>query len=338
MSETKLSDSAYFVDAVELTWGLTLKQARELITEDKLLRSYGGQSNFRARCKDAFGFRVTEVNVRAPREDAPVLQVSYELSAPDDDASTVDPGFWVNTISQLLGEPEKNPDPLSYPLDPSSSGSVIYNTHWLAGNVRVTLSTYGGYRENEEGAISIASLFIDWENEILFAEPYLEAVEQIEQSLVVANAASYARDIVAIGSRQTPYYLANYYLENPHAAAEDNALRRAQRVLRKPQLFDTPARLASLLTENSALIWQPEGQRNFVFSTRWDSVYCYPDPAENTISWVNMLPAKGAGGMSLSVNGLSVSGPHSCEAISELAGRISAIQNNTIKCMEGYDC
>ncbi|MFS1523487.1 hypothetical protein ACL7TT_05125 [Microbulbifer sp. 2304DJ12-6] len=333
-----LSDTAYFVDSVKVPWGLTLSQARDLVKEDRqALQAYGGGPNYRGQCREAFGFKATEVNIIAPAEDCPVLQVNYNLSPPDLKSQLVEPEFWVKSISKSMGPPVKESKRTSYRIDPSQSWRVIYNARWMKGNISVTLSTSGGYRENEVGAISIAGLFIDWKNEVQFAEPYLDKIKEVENSLVISNPKELVSEIINIGKKQKPYYIADYALQNPHATANDSALRRAQRALRSPLLFDTPQKLSNLMNDSSILIWQPENRDDFVVSTKWDSVFFSKDSGKNKISWFNILPAKGSGGMSLSVNELSIDDFHSSKTLSILVGKLSIYQNKDIQCAKDYD-
>ena len=268
----------------------------------------------------------------------PVLQVAYELSPLDCSAVTVDPNYWVKALNKFLGSSVKRVEPMPYPVDPSRSGSVVYNNSWVVGNVRYSLSTYGGYRVNEVGAISIAGLFVDFENEMEAASNYLGPIEAIEASLIGINFDSFYSDIVRTQCGQRPYYLPNYHLRNPHCAASNNELRRAQRVLRHPNIFDTPAELARALGENSVLIWPLDNRDCFVLSTKWDSVFFYPEAAKNAISWTNLLPAKGSGGMSLCINGLCINDVHSSKTIAVLVCQASTYQGKEIACETDYDC
>lgn len=91
------------------------------------------------------------------------------------------------------------------------------------------------------------------------------------------------------------------------------------------------------MNDSSILIWQPENRDDFVVSTKWDSVFFSKDSEKNKISWFNILPAKGSGGMSLSVNELSIDDFHSSKTLSILVGKLSIYQNKDIQCAKDYD-
>lgn len=330
-----LSDTFYWVDSIAVPWGLRLEEVRELLKDKKPLRVCESGSNFKVQCCDAMGFAVSEVSMRAPANNRPVMQVSYELVPQDPMSKTVDPDFWVNTLTRYLGHPLHQSQPAIYPIDGSNSGRVVFSSSWVVGNIRVTLSCYGGVRVNEEGAISIAGLYLTWENAVLFAAPYLEKVQRLEESLVPKKPTC---QIVNLGQEQRPYYLPDYNYQNPHAAATDYKLRRAQRVLTSPNLFDTPKVLADMMGARSVMIWQPQGVEDFVLSNKWDSVVVYMDAARNNVSWSNILPAKGSGGMWIGVNGLSISDNHSSEILTNLVSELSICQNKDIECFTDYDC
>lgn len=335
---SKISDTFYWVDSIAVPWGLRLEEVRELLKDKRPLRGYDGDSNFKVQCCDAFGFGVSEVSIRAPANNRPVMQVSYELVPQNLESSTVDTDYWVNILTGYLGQSLHLYQPVNYPIDGSKSGHVVFSSSWVVGDIRVTLSYYGGLRQNEVGAFSIAGLYLDWENVVVFAAPYLEKVQRLEESLVVIDPQKYARNIVKLGQEQRPYYLPDYNCQNPHAAVTDHKLRRAQRVLTSPNLFDTPKVLADRLDARSVVIWQPQGVEDFVLSNKWDSVCVYLDAARNNISWSNLLPAKGSGGMWISVNGLSVGDNHSSNILANLVREISVCQNRDVECFTDYDC
>lgn len=327
----------YQINDIQIPWTILAKDARERVQHLPAIPDFLGMPSDAVSCQSAFGMKTIEVSLRGPRANAAILQVAYELAPEDAHAKNVDPSFWVRQLEALFGLP-KTEQIASYEVHPERSGRVIYSQKWELDNVRITLSTFGGYRTNNAGETSIAGLFIDWTNELLIAEPFLQQVLQLEQTIEVDRDNLRAADIVKLKTELSPYYVPDYALAEPHAAMQNKALRRAQRAIRMPQIFDTPADIADILCSHSVLIWSTKDSAAHVLSTKWDSVIIHQQAAKNKISHTNLLPAKGKGYSYISANGLSFSDVHSSPGIGKLASMLGDIQQKKVSCRTDYDC
>lgn len=325
----------FLVAGHKIAWGKTLTEVEAILCDEQSLSPYGGLwPNLRLRCKDAYSFPATEFNARAPARNKPVMQVIFELAPPDKNSRSTNPDFWMQILNESLGKPN-NISGSRMPRLFSSSDSVSYCATWNIGDVRLTLSVYGGLRESEAG-IHAAGLFIDWANEIEAAKPFLAHNRILENELETNSHNNKSVSIFNIDSNQKPFYHRDYYLPNPHIALKDELLRNSQRALYKSRLLETPAIIKKRLRKNQIALWRMGGEPRLVVSTLWDSVII-KSKETNEIEWVNLLPAKGIGAMRLDVNGLQLEDTHNSKKLSSLVHQIEEFLGYSIQCIEEYD-
>ena len=149
-----ISDKTYNAGGKIIEWGKTFDEVSILLKDFEKFKPYGGRPNIRCKCSEIFGIVSHEFEVRAPAEDRPILQVQYELAP-------IQSKFWqrlhapfLHQLSQVLGEPvEKRRNYYPYGvMKKYDSGNVVFSVTWLFGDLRVSLSVYGGTRYQESGA------------------------------------------------------------------------------------------------------------------------------------------------------------------------------------------
>ena len=334
----QIVDKYFCIDEVEVPWGSTLEEVREILKEKEVLDTFGERPNLRVSCKDAFGFKVNEINIRAPYEDSPVLQVSYQIS-PVKPSNIVDPRVWVLPLNIAFGLPKKQSKSSdSYRADDTKEGCVVYNANWRFKDVGLSLSTYGGYRSGNSDEHSIAGLYLNWENEIVAAKKFVQEVDKLEEYIASSENHHNVLRVFQFGKERPPYCLPNFNYTESNISYENEAPRRVRRALRYKQLFDTPEFILKSMENNSVIIWKINNDERYIASKGKDSVCFSSQCSDNNISWHNLLPAKGSGGMSLSINGLSIGDLPSSEPLTSLAKFIGKLQSKNIMCAQDYDC
>jgi len=328
------SDKGFEIEGKIIPWGETFETIQKQLKGEVISSPYSSGRWHHIRCEHAYGFNTTEFEIGATAPDKPVMQVCYSLAPIESNPKCIDASIWINRITRAVGQPEKQSGKLRYTLEKHSS-SVVYNATWTVGNVRLTISTYSGVRINDVGDMSVAGIFIDWTDEITAAKPYLEKVRDFEKKLVISEDVFPKAFVIQLYKKQTPYYIPDYYLDNPDVAKGNEELRCSQRALGCPKLFNTPALMSRNMNEYSIAFWHVGDW--LVLSNKWDSVLVHLSN-EDDIGWSNWLPAKGSGHMSLSVNGLDIEDYHSSKALTSLIDKINTYLTDKITCEEYYDC
>jgi len=318
----------------KIAWGKTLTEVEAILRYEQPLSPYGGWPNLRVKCKDAYGFPATEFEARAPAHSKPVMQVIFELAPPSERCRSIKPNYWAKELQESLG----NPDEVSrsrVPWFATPSGSVTYCAFWNIDDVRLTLSVFGGLRENEAG-ISAAGLFIGWANVIEAAKPFLARNMILEKELEINSHEATDLSIFKLDRKQEPFYSADYHLSNPDIALKNELLRLSQRALYKSRLLETPPIIKDMLNKNEVALWKMDRETKMVVSTHWDSVIIEA-PAIHKIEWVNVLPAKGRGGMSLDADDLTLRDVHSSEKLTSVVRHIQKFIGHPIQCKKDFD-
>lgn len=325
--------NTYPIDAVAVPWGKTLTEAEDLLPGRLWRQPYGGWPNLRGACHSVFGLAATECNLRAPARHKPVLQVSYELAPPRLPFwPWRRPAYWVQPLTALLGPPATTQTHhASWSRGP---GGVAYTAQWQVATVRISLSVFGGVRE-QEGGPTAAGLYLNWEDEIMAARPFYEVAQAEAAALeVVAEHAVLHR--FATQLPQVAFQMPQPGESLRHPAPVSALLRQSQRALYREGLCETPARLQALLGTGEAALWAIPGGNSWAVSTRWDTVLlATSSPA---ISLVTMRPAKGNGFVSLSIGGLHLSDSYGSAALPGLAAAIEQQTGQSVSRHEEYDC
>jgi hypothetical protein len=216
-----------------------------------------------------------------------------------------------------------------------ASSSVVFSAKWLIDDIRISLSVYGGMRENDLG-LSAAGIFLDWTNEIEAAKPYRGFNEQFEKEIADCIHADIAIKKIKLENKQRSYFMANDELSDLFVAQKETELRAAQLAIYRRALYLTPTYIQEQLNENEVAYYAiPELNKLFI-STKWDTIYLLPEN-ENVITFWEILPARGIGARELDLKELILTDGKHSNALLEL---IQWIQTNTQQvCVkkDGYD-
>ncbi|MDO7873916.1 hypothetical protein Q5H93_04160 [Hymenobacter sp. ASUV-10] len=325
--------NTFFVDEAGLPWGLSLDEAAAQLAGRDWWEPYGGWPNLRGACRSVYGLPATACNLRAPASHKPILQVSYELAPPPKHSGpqAVAPNYWVEPLTQLLGPPEHVQ---KYP-GAKHPGSVGYTARWTSGPLQVSLSVFGGIREDEPGGPAAAGLFLDYLDLVALAGPFVEAARVQSAALAAVAGQVMQRQTFTTQREQYPFYLDDYDRKAPAPDAEVRY--QAARALYREGLYDTPALLADQLSAQQVLLWAVPGQDTWAVSRKWDTVLLAPSAAPR-LELVTLRPARGSGSVMLYVSDLNLSDDYGSPVLAELATAIERATGLTINQYEDYDC
>ncbi|MDJ0367258.1 hypothetical protein QMK33_19085 [Hymenobacter sp. H14-R3] len=310
------NDQVFLYADLALTWGLTLEATEAALPAAKRLPTYGGWPTLRCRCPSAYGLATTECSLRAPGRRKPVLQASYELAPPPHHGSyVIDPAYWLVPLTHLLGPPGK----AGSSAGPSTSSNVVHWATWQRPTVRVSLSVFGGLRE-DDGAVSAAGLYLDWQDERTAAQPSLAAALAQSAALAARVGAASKLLLFATAQPQGPYFHPDLSQPAPYTATPGLLLRQAQRALYGEDLLDTPAAISARLTDHGVALWPVPGGAQWAVSTRWDTVLL--TPAGPPTDLLTLRPARGTGGVLLHVGDLQLPDAYGSSALATLATAI----------------
>ena len=300
-------DSESFqVNGRTVEWGKTLAEASSILHGFDQFKPFGGWPNFRYRCNEILGLKATEAHVRAPFEDRPVLQVSYELQPLPVKLGEKLHHPYLNHLTPILGQPErvsKNYNPPGYKKE-YLSGAVVYNARWKVDDIEIALSVYGGLR-NEDSGTAAAGLYFDWTNQSKAAFPFKIINSSIEKALSEELSKKIEVDKFHLDNNQRPFYVADYTLEDPDIALKQFSVRADQLALYKRELYQTPEFIASRLGQKEiALYFIPALDKWFV-STQSDTV-CFTSAEKAHMVFIDVQPARGSGYYAIEVKELKI--------------------------------
>lgn len=326
----------FHIENVHITWGTLLKDAKDILSKLPQYPPYGGWSNIRCACSSVFGLKSTMASIRAPFDDRPVMQVSYEL-VPSGDATWGKLHRWyVDQLTRTLGQPVKS-ESLYRDHNPDNtyvSGGVVYSAGWLFGDVRISLSVYGGIRQEETGDAA-AGLFIDWINEKKAAGPFISKNSTLEQELSVYLADSRDIQLFTLTDKQRKFYLTHIDIGDPDVT-KDEGLRLAQLALYRNDLVQSPEYIRRLLNENEIAVKFIAAERRMVIANKWDATVL--DYSKNErISFTELLPARGSGRYHLQVKDLTIIDSRESDTLLRLVAHFESITGVQINRETGYD-
>ena len=331
-------DTAYFeIDGLKIEWGTTLGSARTMVEDIKQFEPVGGWPNVRCKCTGVYGLAANECEMRAPFEDRPILQVTYELAP-------IKAGFlekrhspYLKQLEKVLGKASKTESLYrEQPLQKEyASGTVVYSAKWLFDDVRISLSVYGGIR-NEESGPCAAGLFIDYINEIKISEPYRQSTAVFESELSNFIKADISLKKYKLKTKQRPFRIIDYALENPFRIDQDNEWRACQMALYKRELYQTPAMIQYKLEDDEIGYFAVPELNSIGICNKWDMVFLRPDQENEIVFW-DILPARGSGANELNVKELKIHDERLSSAISRLVSQIEKDLRQPVEQREAYD-
>ncbi len=275
-------------------------------------------------------------SIRAPFEDRPVMQVSYELVPSGDKTWGKLHRWYVDQLTMILGQPVRS-ESLYRDHNPDNtyiSGAVVYSAGWLFGDVRISLSVYGGIRQEETGDAA-AGLFIDWINEKKAAEPYIRKNSVLEQELSVYLADSKDIQLFTLTDKQRKFYVTHIDIGDPDVT-KDEDLRLAQMALYRNDLVQSSEYVGRLLKENEIAVKFLKEERRMVIANKWDAtVFDYGK--NESISFTDMLPARGCGRYLLQVKDLTIADSRESDTLLRLIAYIEQVTGMQVNRETSYD-
>ena len=313
------------VDGTFVPWGIRLAEAARLfgaVPQD-------GRAVAEFVCREVAGFAVLSGELTAPAMDRPVLGASFEL-APVLQALWR-PNYWYDTLAAALGEPAES-SRSDVPPYADASGCVTFYARWNGEDCGIGLSIYGA-RRAVLGGRSVGSLWLNWSEEKAaqpFTKDWLARCAWLE-----GCAARLSRiDRFSVDEKLFPMSSGDYHpVDLPAGVAERRA---AGLALHYPDILTTPRVVASKLTKKSFALWTSEADRIWCASTAWDSI-AFPIGAPVTVSWAEILAAKGPGYSELDIGHWGVRSGDRSREIAAAAERLRAMPGVTVERHEGYN-
>jgi hypothetical protein len=305
-------EQGFAIDDAEYRWGTT---PGGIVGMGPLPHSIG-YFHRDLDCRAAFGLPTTGVTISAPAGDRPVLSVSYELAAPWLSRSRAQ--RWLDPLSDRFGPPdsEERQDLRAYP-DPSSG--VAHWALWRRPMIDIGLSIYGGTRTSPRGR-SAGLVYVAWGDIAAAAAPYVAAWRMQTEAL-----ARSALTIAAFHRFDVPMKLRP---AGPHTAPFEE-----WRALNNRGLLATPPSARERLSTDSFALWQT-GDGNWALATLWDTLVLQHAAS---VTWTEIMPAKGGGHSGLSVGGWSIIVPHGTASIAAAAAALKALPGVKVVEESGYD-
>lgn len=310
----------------DILLGEILDIAAEKFKGHEKLLPFGGWPNYRFSDASIFDIPALVTEIRAPFNDRPITQQTFELSLTSDPAENLKKDY-LRKIGSFIGDPIELKE-----FDALTAFQVCLNARWLVEDISITLSIYGESRSIHNG-FATAGLFFDITNEIEIAKPYVKTIGEMESSLWADVKNFSVIQSVQINNRIRPYCLPNFASKNPASIYEDQLLRRAQKSLYKRSLLDTPNIVLEGMTENTIRVWMNNGK--YFVSTMFDTVEL--GDKDNQIQIHDLLPAKGSGHLSVNINDLSLSDSHGLEGLKTLINTIETITKKKYPVYQDYD-
>lgn len=327
----------YELDSLKIDWGKNFNEVSMLLEKFQKFKSYEGWPNIRCKCKNIFGLATTEMEVRAPFVDRPVLQVQYELSP-------IKPSFFqrlhspfVKQLETVLGKPVEKKSINRHPglKKEYISGAVVYTAKWVFGDITISLSVYGGTRNNESGPAA-AGIFIDWIDEKEAAKPFREEMKKIEDILTKNIEDGVSLKKYSLKEKQRQFRVVHFELKDPYIAEKDSELRASQMALYKKELIQTPKQIHNSLQSNEIALYMDPNTSKIYISNKWDTIYL-DSKDENSIIYCDVLPARGPGGVELKLKELLIEDSKESKTLLSLVQEIEAITGLKAQSTKRYD-
>jgi hypothetical protein len=264
------------------------------------------------------------------------MQVSYELEPTGDTTWRKLHVSYVTQLIHVFGQPTKTESLYSDRGYNKKyiSGSVVYSAKWLVGDVRISLSVYGGTRHEQSGD-SAAGLYIDWVNEKKAAEPFRNKNIALEQEIYARLLNSKDIEKHTLTDNQRKFYVPRIDIGDPDVTKDEN-VRLAQMALYRNELLQTPDFLQHSLKENEIVIKFFKEEHKMIITNKWDATFLKYSEGE-TIGFIDMLPARGPGGYLLQVKDLSIVDTRQTNTLINIAAHIESTTGVQVKRETSYD-
>lgn len=329
MNYLSLVNEGYFVDADFIRWDSLFIDVCSILNERIVTKEISSPSSLECSCDNFLNFKVNRFSGYAPSSLRPLLNVSYALAANDEYS---DKDVWYASMKKIFGRPEKIKKE-----NTKSSNSVKFYAIWNLNSVRITLSVLGSARA-EYSKLSGAYIFLEYTDIVSIAKPFLSEKQQKEKD-EFDDVSDY--EILSNYKLNSiiPFFIADYALNKPQQALEDDLLRIAQKALYKNNLLETPIFIKNILKNDEFIIWHKKKKTTeYYCSTKWDTSIIRLGSKRNKISFCNLLPAKGKGCFYLEINELMLKDDSRAEILFNAFQLLENIMGCKLSYHEEYDC
>ncbi len=275
----------------ELLIGVVLDTIPRRVAPGLLLEAAKhGWPSYRLLEQHIFDLTALVTEVRGPHGDRECVQQIFELRLDADYPLAELESRYLAKLEPTIGRPSKA---IRYATKTASQ--VAYSADWDVADLRVTLSIYGGPRASHGGRAT-AGLFVNLRDELQIMARYAAALTAREMALWgrLTNP-----DVLHISRLQSNI---NAFSLQPWVVQNEPVRRKAQKAFYKRDLLETPPTVSKRLTANEIALWW-HGDSHFV-STQFDTVELVA--GQTTLEVVNILPARGSGGLSVRFGELEV--------------------------------
>ena len=329
----QIDPTRYKIDNIHIEWGKTLDEVRPLLDNfEKFTPSNSSRTYIRCKCDEIFGLKTTECEIQAPFTDRPVMQVKYELLP-------VEPDFWesphapyLKQLKKVLGKPTKRGRRYNQPdlKNEYISSAVVFWATWQFEDIKISLSVYGGIRNNESGP-SAACIFLDWMNVLKAAKSYREKNARFENVLfeIFGNELPI---IYKLDYQQSPFGITHEELMD----SKKREVRHFELALYKRNLMQTPKTIQTKLEKNEIAYYYNKQSGITLISNKWDTIYLSPND-KNEIVLNKLMPARGPGGWKLEIKELTIEDSKNSNSLPMLVQQIENDTSIKVQQCEKYD-
>jgi hypothetical protein len=285
---------------------------------------YGCALRASVPCKEAYGLVTEYAELFASAPDRPVTAIRYDLSCTAEQMAQIENADYFSArISASLG-PSIPPAPSStYISHMTTRDKSKYPVQWQQGGVALILSLYGAPKPVFTGQ-TLGGVFLNWEDTIAAAQPYLLQLQEEERKL---------QDVAEGIDSLTTFILEDDPGPNP---TQVNPVVRAERCLRKCKVMETPPSVRAKLPGNTAALWKNSARGKWGASTAWETVMFSQDEPVKVI-WLTAEAGRGPGYGNIVIGDLTIQSPLYSPRPAALAASLQEMPHTTIEKTEGID-
>ncbi|HZH65236.1 MAG TPA: hypothetical protein VEY10_10120, partial [Flavisolibacter sp.] len=131
------------------------------------------------------------------------------------------------------------------------------------------------------------------------------------------------------------FYVTHIDIGDPDVTKDEN-VRLAQMALYRNELLQTPDFLQRSLRENEIVIKFLKEEHRMIISNKWDATFLKYSEGE-TVSFIDISPARGPGGYLLQVKDLSINDVRKSNVLINIVSHIESTTGVQVKRETGYD-
>lgn len=259
--------------------------------------------------------------IRGPRWDRPGIQ--YNVDLPPLAPGIPQADDFRELLAAHLGIPVKQNQ---YESDYPSEYSVAASLDWVLGPLDISLSVYGGIREQPTG-VTAAGLYVNYTDVAMLAQPFRD--ERARAHLQLDAWTSQARIVQQVRLHGPVRHMLD-------DAPDDPARRAAYLTVYKPEVLDTPLLLGAALDPHSLCLWHDAASGHWGISNKWDTVAFAVGQVVAADAY-RALPARGSGNNSLRVAGLYHEEPFDSDALQQITAAAAQFLPAPIVWQETFD-